>query len=138
MKGRNTAEKHNKYLQDLYNDLCEENNSLKLSFSSKNDENNQNKTLLTDLIKINEKMKKELRELEKRLKLSEICTRCVEFDVVRERLGNLEELLSDIENDKQNLEDLVIKKESILLDLQQKVRNIIYEVEIGNIGHFLI
>lgn len=129
MKGRNTAEKHNKYLQDLYNHLCEENNSLNLSLSSKTNENDQNKTLLTDFIKINEKMKKELRELEKKLKLSEICTKCMEFDTVRERLNNLEEFLNDIKNEKQSLEDLVIKKDSILLDLQEKVwKNIIYSI----------
>lgn len=122
MKGRNTAEKHNKYLQDLYNDLSEENNSLKLSLSSKNEENDENKTLLKDLTKINEKTKKDLRVLERRLKLREICTKCVEFDAVREILNNLEEFLDDVKNDKHSLEDLVMKKESILLDLQQKVR----------------
>ncbi|KAJ8949994.1 hypothetical protein NQ318_002404 [Aromia moschata] len=29
MKGRTAAEKHNKYLQELYNTLSDENNSLK-------------------------------------------------------------------------------------------------------------
>lgn len=121
MKGRKSAEKHNKYLQGIYNDLCEENNSLKLSVSSKIHESDENKKLLTDFMNINEKMKKELRELEKRLKLSEMCTNCVEFDVVKKRLTNLEVYIVNVDQEKQDLEALVMEKDNIVFDFQHKV-----------------
>lgn len=120
MKGRNTAEKYNIYLQDLYNTSCDENNSLKLLLSSKVYQNDENKKL-SDYININEKLKKELSELEKKVRLSELCIKCVEFDAVTKRMCNLEEYVNDLKNEKQVLETLVLEKENILISLQQKV-----------------
>lgn len=123
MKGRNTAEKHNKYLQDLYNNLSDENNTLKLTLSSKIHENTENKKLLTDFININEKLKKELLELDKRVKIDEMCMQCVEFEAVKERLGHLDVVFEEIKREKHNIEDLIIDKQNCIIQLQETVNN---------------
>lgn len=126
MKGRNTSEKHSKYLQDLYNKSCDENYSLKSLLNSTVKENDENKKLLSDFVNINEKLKKEVIELERKLKLSDICRRCVEFDDVSKRMCNLEKCLDEVQSNKTSLEALVLEKENEILTLNQKVHDYKY------------
>lgn len=121
MKGRNSAEKHNKYLQDVYNGMSDKNNSLTLSRCSKIYEQDENKKFLTDLINNNEKLKKESLEIEKRV---EICKKCVEFDAIEDRVENSE----DIKIEKQNFKQSTIELENLVLQLQEKVGAFVYYI----------
>lgn len=125
MKGRNIAEKHSKYLQELYNNISDENSTLKLSLTCKDNETEDNRKLLKDFMKNNSIMKKEILELEKKLKIQDICTKCIEFDIIKEKVNNLEMLVTDLTNEKQMFKDLVTEKDNFITNLQQRVSKLI-------------
>lgn len=123
MKGRNTAEKHNQYLQELYNDVCDENNSLKLSLSVKEDKEHNEKILLNNQIVTNEKLREKVLQLESERKNKEECQKCLEYDAVNLRLHNIEQFAKTLEIEKMDIQELVLAKENVNLLLQQEVSN---------------
>ncbi|KAJ8973647.1 hypothetical protein NQ317_002921 [Molorchus minor] len=88
MRGRNSAEKHNKYLQELYNSLSDEKNSLKLSITSKDYKN------------INEKLNYSVLTLEEEALKNQTCDRCFDYAVTVKKLAGLEAEVKRLEEEK--------------------------------------
>ncbi|XP_008190815.2 paramyosin [Tribolium castaneum] len=75
MKGRNVAEKHNGYLQELHNNLSDECNTLKLQLEMKDCEINKLQDCVDNYLAINEKLKQKLEK-----ELTNPCTKCEELE----------------------------------------------------------
>ncbi|KAJ8922247.1 hypothetical protein NQ315_004184 [Exocentrus adspersus] len=117
MKGRNAAEKHNKYLQDLYNSLSEENNSLKLELKTKEQDIENLKNILDKFTNVNEKLKSSLLKLEEQTNKNSPCRSC---KLSSEKIESLEKGIKDLENEKLVFEKLLMDKQNLIVDLQKE------------------
>lgn len=118
MRGRNAAEKNNKYLQEMYNSLSDENNSLKLAVKSKESEIQNIRNMLNKFTNINDKLKSSVLKLEEQVVESRICNKCVLFG---EKLELLEKCIKDLETEKLSCQDILMEKEDIIVNLQKEV-----------------
>lgn len=111
MKGRNVAEKHNGYLQELHNNLSDECNTLKLQLELKDSEISRIQSCVDNYLSINEKLKQNVLKLEK--ELADPCNRCAELDNLKRENIELCDSLRNCEKCKM--------KEEVIANLQAEV-----------------
>ncbi|XP_018572959.1 putative leucine-rich repeat-containing protein DDB_G0290503 isoform X2 [Anoplophora glabripennis] len=122
MKGRNAAEKHNKYLQEMYNSLSDDNNSLKLELASKDCEIENLRKMLDKFTNINEKLKISVLKLEEQIGKSRICEKCV---LSNEKFEFLEKCIKDLENEKLTSQKLLMDKEDVIINFQKEIQQLL-------------
>lgn len=119
MRGRNSAEKQLKYLQDLYDTLADDHNTSILTISSKEHE-------LQSLKELCQGHKKEIEKLEQDLAKTKVCGYCVEFGDVKDKLVYFEALCKDLQQKNLYLEDEVKSSKENITSLCEKVCNLYY------------
>ncbi|KAF2883659.1 hypothetical protein ILUMI_22531 [Ignelater luminosus] len=127
MRGRNSAEKHCSYLQELYNNVSDELNSYKLQDSSKDSEIQNLQNLCENYKNINNKLKQEILGLQKELSIITAKNDLINYDLLKENLTNLEGKLK-IAEDKVKEKDLIIN--NLQIEIQEiNLKNVVLEKE---------
>lgn len=107
MRGRNSAEKHCSYLQELYNNVSDELNSYKLQGSSKDSEIQNLQNLCENYKNIHNKLKQDILILQKELSIITAKNDLINYESLKENLINLEDKLK-LTQDKIKQKDVTI------------------------------
>ncbi|XP_044269976.1 uncharacterized protein YGR130C-like isoform X2 [Tribolium madens] len=125
MKGRNVAEKHNGYLQELHNNLSDECNTLKLQVKMKETEINKLQNCVDNYLSINEKLKQNVLKLEK--ELTKPCTKCEEVDNLKKKKSDLackakDEVISHLQEENRQL---LLKMSALSANYKNKMQTLV-------------
>lgn len=126
MRGRNSAEKQLKYLQDLYDTLADGHNTSILTIASKEHEIQSLKELCQGYKREIEKLRSTVINLEQDLAKTKVCAYCVEFGDVKDKLVYFEALCKDLQQVNLYLEDEVKSSKENITSLCEKVCNLYY------------
>ncbi|KAL1516927.1 hypothetical protein ABEB36_000758 [Hypothenemus hampei] len=122
MKGRNSAEKQLNYLQNLYNDLADSQNSLKLQLIAKDQELEISSEFCKRHKMESEKQKNKVLELEKKLITNENCQNCFMYSEIKRKLTYFEILCGELQEKNHHLEEEKHKMNNNIDSLNEKIK----------------